>query len=460
MERIEFWRNELQGARLYDGRAKNNFSRICAALEANSSTSFSAACVGSLRQSGGRLFAHEKTTGEGLQHGHYEQTAQRSSGKTVVVAQDTTELNYTTHRAKTGLGHIGSDKSLRGVLVHTALAVGRDGVPLGVIGQKCWVRADADFAKTARRRQMPIEAKESYKWIEGLRWAERLSEQATQVIVVADREGDVYEYLSAPRRANVSLIVRAAQARRTTEGTSAETGQHRAPTQDLFRAMNTAQVVGTRRIEIERGNKLEVIDLQVKVYAAQVHRPKHFGSGSGLPNTIPIWVVEAQEVDTGQAQLIRWTLLCTERTESASDALRRLDDYVLRWRVERFHYTLKQGLKVERLQFDDARTVMNAVSAYSLVAWRLMFMTYYARLYPSRPCSEIVSVEEHRALSAKAKGSVQSVGEVVLEIAKLGGYRQSHAPPGVKVIWRGLYALQFLTMGFSLALSQKNMRQG
>jgi hypothetical protein len=54
MERIEFWRNELQGARLYDGRAKNNFSRICAALEANSSTSFSAACVGSLRQSGGR----------------------------------------------------------------------------------------------------------------------------------------------------------------------------------------------------------------------------------------------------------------------------------------------------------------------------------------------------------------------------------------------------------------------
>jgi hypothetical protein len=154
-------------------------------------------------------------------------------GQKVVVAQDTTELNYTTHRAKTGLGHIGSDKSLRGVLVHTALAVGRDGVPLGVIGQKCWVRPDADFAKTVRRRQMPIEAKESYKWIEGLRWAERLSEQATQVIVVADREGDVYEDLSAPRRANVSLIVRAAQARRTTEGTSAETRQHRAPTQDL-----------------------------------------------------------------------------------------------------------------------------------------------------------------------------------------------------------------------------------
>ena len=81
MERIEFWRNELQGARLYDGRARESFSRIGAALETNSGTSFSAACAGSLRQSGGRLFAHEKTTGKGLQHGHDEQTAQRRSGK-------------------------------------------------------------------------------------------------------------------------------------------------------------------------------------------------------------------------------------------------------------------------------------------------------------------------------------------------------------------------------------------
>ncbi len=46
MECIEFWRNELQGARLYDGRARDRFSRICAALQANSGTSFSAACAG------------------------------------------------------------------------------------------------------------------------------------------------------------------------------------------------------------------------------------------------------------------------------------------------------------------------------------------------------------------------------------------------------------------------------
>ncbi len=54
MERIAFWRKQLQRARFYDGRAKDSFSRICAALQANSGTSFSAACAGSLRQNGGR----------------------------------------------------------------------------------------------------------------------------------------------------------------------------------------------------------------------------------------------------------------------------------------------------------------------------------------------------------------------------------------------------------------------
>jgi hypothetical protein len=455
MERIRFWEEELKGSRVYDGRAKRSLSRICAALEEKSGESFSSACAGSLRQNGGRLFAHEKTKSEYLQQGHYEQTALRCSSKEIVVAQDTTELNYTTHRAKTGLGHLGSSQRTRGVLTHTALALTREGLPLGIIGQTSWTRSDATFGKKVRRRQTPIEAKESYKWIEGLRWAERLSECATKVIVVGDRESDVYELLSAPRRANVSLIVRAAQARRVSLDGSAD--GHAG--QQVFSAINAAEAVGTRLIEVERGQGIEEIKLAVKISAAQVHCPKHFGSDSALPKTIPIWIVQAQEVGNGQADAIGWTLLCTERTECAAEAFRRLDDYVLRWRVERFHYALKQGMKVEGLQFDDAATLMKAVSVYSLVAWRLMFITYYARVYPTRPSSEILSAQEQGALSAKAKHPIPTVGEAVLEIAKLGGYRQSKAPPGLKVIWKGLYALQFLTDGFALALSQKDVRQ-
>jgi hypothetical protein len=459
MERIEFWREELKGSRVYDGRAKRSLSRICAALEEKSGESFSSACAGSLRQNGGRLFAHEETQSEGLHQGHYEQTALRCSAKEIVVAQDTTELNYTTHQAKTGLGHIGSSQRTRGVLTQTALALTREGLPLGIIGQKSWTRSDATFGKKVRRRQSAIEDKESYKWIEGLRWAERLSESATKVIVVGDREGDVYEFLSAPRRANVSLIVRAAQARRVSAGESADGHSPRPSGQHVFSAINAAEAVGTRIIQVEREKGLKDIELDVKIYAAQVHCPKHFGSASGSPKTIPIWIVQAQESDQEQADAISWTLLCTERTDSAADAFRRLDDYVLRWRVERFHYALKQGMKVEGLQFDDALTLMNAVSVYSLVAWRLMFITYYARVHPTHPSSEILSAQEQSALSAKAKRPTPTVGEAVLEIAKLGGYRQSKSPPGLKVIWKGLFALQFLTAGFALALSQKDVRQ-
>ncbi len=109
MERIALWRNELQGARLYDGRAKDRFSWTCAALQANSGTSFSAACAG----------GHHAPSEDGVRAHWFGQVSAWRAGAYV-------------------------------------LAVGRDGVPLDVIGQKCWVRADADFAKTARRRQMPI----------------------------------------------------------------------------------------------------------------------------------------------------------------------------------------------------------------------------------------------------------------------------------------------------------------
>lgn len=461
MERIEFWEEELRGSEVYDKRAKTSLSRICAAIEEKSGQSFSSACAGSLRQNGGRLFADAKTTSELLQHGHYEQTALRCSAKEVVVAQDTTELNYTSQKAKTGLGQIGSTGFCRGVLTHTALAVERDGLPLGIIGQKSWVRRDSEFGKKKRRNQTPIADKESHKWIDGLRWAERLSERATKVIVVGDREGDVYEFLSAPRRANVSLIVRAAQRRRVTTYRSANDPQQNAHEQ-VFSAMKSARTLGTRTIELEREKFSERVALVVRVCEAQVHRSGRFGAKSALPKTIPIWIVQAEEssaTPVKNRERISWTLLCTERTETEAEAFRRLDDYTLRWRVERFHYTLKQGLKVEALQFDDAQTLMNAVAVYSLVAWRLMFITYYARLYPTHPSSAILASDEHRALSAKAKQSVDTVGHAVLEIAKLGGYRKSNSPPGLKVVWQGLYALQFLTDGFSLALSQKDTRQ-
>ena len=54
--------------------------------------------------------------------------------------------------------------------------------------------------------------------------------------------------------------------------------------------------------------------------------------------------------------------------------------YSLRWRLERLHYTLKSGaLDVEKLQFDDLTTTLNALAFYSVVAWQLLAIVYLTR---------------------------------------------------------------------------------
>src|SRR5262245_47201564 len=74
----------------------------------------------------------------------------------------------------------------------------------------------------------------------------------------------------------------------------------------------------------------------------------------------------------------------------------RLDHQVYRFmscdcHIERFHYTLKQGCTVERLQFEEAHTLKNALALYSIVAWRLLWLTYTARTQPQDTATELVS---------------------------------------------------------------------
>jgi hypothetical protein len=69
--------------------------------------------------------------------GHMVQTAQRCGEQTeVLVAQDTTDVNYTTHKGARGLGRMNSNPDSRGLLLHTTLALTTEGVPLGLLSQE------------------------------------------------------------------------------------------------------------------------------------------------------------------------------------------------------------------------------------------------------------------------------------------------------------------------------------
>ncbi|MFM0306134.1 hypothetical protein PQQ99_39315, partial [Paraburkholderia sediminicola] len=91
-----------------------------------------------------------------------------------------------------------------------------EGLPLGVLGMKTWVRHDADLGRKDLRTKRDFHDKESVKWVEGLNHLAALKARCpdTRMVGVGDRESDVYEVFVAERPAGVDWLIRASWERR------------------------------------------------------------------------------------------------------------------------------------------------------------------------------------------------------------------------------------------------------
>jgi hypothetical protein len=132
--------------------------------------------------------------------------------------------------------------------------------------------------------------------------------------------------------------------------------------------------------------------------------------------------------------------------------------YSLRWLIERFHFTLKSGCRIEQLQLETAQRLGKALATYSIVAWRLMWLTYAARLHPEDSCEIVLPPTEWRLLRRKFEPQNRSpkpptLRQAVRWIAQLGGFlaRKGDGEPGLKTLWRGLGVLHHLLEGARLA---------
>jgi hypothetical protein len=451
----ESWaRTEMAGVEGWDQRCRGSLERICEQVLARPEESFSAACGPGLRQAGCRIFSAEQMSVEKLLAGHVAQTVQRcQEQEEVIVAQDTTELNYTTHKGAKGLGPINAHPASRGLLMHTALALTVEGVPVGLLSQETWARDPATFGTAAQRRRRPVVEKESQQWLTGLQGVAEALPAGPRVVLVQDREADVFAFLGAPRPAHIELIVRVCQPRRVEVERAA--GREDGP-RTVLAAARQAPVLGHVQVQVPRkpGQPEREAVLELAASAVQVQAPRR--RTADVPaGSLALWVVRATELEppTG-SKPIEWILLTTVLIASFAAACRCVHDYALRWRVERFHYTLKQGCTVERLQFEAAHSLKNALALYSIVAWRLLWLTYTARQQPQAPATELMAPLELRVLAEATQGAVSTAREAIRAIAQLGGFptNPSAKEPGVKVLWRGLRRLEAMVEGWVLAL--------
>ncbi|MHB8574950.1 MAG: IS4 family transposase [Dehalococcoidia bacterium] len=357
--------------------------------------------------------------------------AQVAAAPGVVLAiPDTTSLNFSQRPATSGLGRLGSTSG-QGFYAHSCLAVAAEhGLPLGVLAQQFWARAAAGTQSKQTRRQRLAGEQESRRWAEVEAASLAGLPETVPVVSVADAEGDIYTWVTAARPANAFLLVRVAQAQRSTlAGTN------------VLATAQAAPVGGHDTVAIPHapGRPARTARCRVR-WTPLTLRPPQNGRrepGRNLPVTLPVLLVEA-ETAPPDGEPLQWLLLTSWPVQAWEDAARVLYWYTLRWLIERYHHVLKTGCQVEALQLQTEARLERAVAVSGLVAVQVLWLTYVGREQPELPLPP------------------PPLGEAMRRVAKLGGFlaRRGDGHPGPLTIGRGLDRLRHIVAGDQLAASQ------
>jgi hypothetical protein len=453
---------EMAGAQVADLRRNKSLGKICQRLAAQAGKSFSAACGPASRQAAQRIFSLEQVGPTQLLHGHFAATAARCQAyPRVLVPQDTVEFNYRTHPATTGLGPTNSEPTGWGLFGHSALALSPAGEPLGLLHISFWVRDVAQLGQKHRRHQRTTAEKESAKW-QTAKWQTALEAVAAQlpagpeVVLIQDREGDLFAFLAGPRGPRTHLVVRAYEPRRVRlpERATSEPDASK-PGATLLEVASEAPEVGqlTVYVPAKAGRPAREAVLSLRVQRLWVQRPHQVAKEVPTPEQELTVLCATETAPPAGVPPLHWVLLTTLPVPDAAAAREVVGYYTLRWRIERLHYVLKSGCRVERLQFDDVHTLQNALAVCAVVAWRLLQVTYHARLEPDAPATEVLTSAECTVLEAAQGRPVRTVHEALRAVARLGGWEEYPAAgePGVKSLWTGFRDLEMLVRGWLLA---------
>ena len=380
-----------------------------------------------------------------IEEGRVETCLRLAGHEQVLLVQDSVSFDFSHHPATAGLGHL-ENAHRRGFLAHTSLAVSVSGLPLGVMAQQAWSRDSAEMGQRDARHERGFEEKESYKWVAALPETGQLP-VGVQPIIVGDAEAHIYELLAVLDEKGLDYVIRAADYRGFTE-----------EGQGLFAAIAQQVVQSRYRLSLKRRPDREARETELDLRFGLLHlrRPRRAESAQ---ETLAVYVVDVQEVAPPDGEkAIHWVLLTTCPVESVAQAQQILLWYSYRWLIERLHYTLKSGCKIEASQLRAEIRLERLLALYTLVAWRLLWLTYQARVTPEAPCTVALQPAEWQALflftqrHQRLPDTPPSLRQAVRWIAQLGGFlgRKGDGEPGVKVIWRGWSRLQDITQTFTL----------
>jgi hypothetical protein len=410
-----------------------------------------------------RFFDNDQVTPDRIQAPHYERTVERMAQcKRVLAVQDTSFLNYTPHPKTQGLGEIGTKKKKqRGCGLHSTLAVTPGGLPLGLLTQAFFTRPIGEPSHTpAECRKLPIEEKESYRWLEAFEQIIALKPAGVQVVTVCDAEADIYEMFSLAQEKKAPLLVRASANRVLLEDEF-----HK-----LWPKLEHQSRAGSYSIQIVGNNKRKARTTTVSVRFGEVtFRPPWRPTGVTLPAvTLRATLVKEENPPADVDEPIEWLLLTNVPVPTFAAASEIIGWYCCRWQIELFHKVLKSGCRVEDCRLRTAERLFNFIALMSVIAWRLHWMTYINRCRADLPCTVALTTVEWEALymrihkTSQLPDFVPTIYQAVRWIAKLGGFlgRKSDGEPGLTTIWRGWLRLRDIADTWYLVKEHANATCG
>jgi Transposase DNA-binding/Transposase Tn5 dimerisation domain len=400
-----------------------------------------------------RFFSNDRVDEEAILSGHFEATHDRFAATDgyVLVLHDTTEFSF--KREKPEL--IGStrkvgrkDKKGRttfytvcGILMHSSLVVTPEGLPLGLAAIKFWTRKKFKGCNALKKKinptRVPIEKKESIRWLTNLRQSTDLLDAPGRCVHVTDREGDIYELFCEAREANTHFLIR------TCVDRLAGDGEH-----TVADEMDEVRVKGLHRVEVgDRNGNVDEAVLEIRYRRIKVLPP--IGKQKRYP-PLTLTVIHAQERGTPKNRdSIEWKLITDLPVQSCKDAIDKIRWYAMRWKIETFHKILKSGCRAEESQLRTAERLANLISVFCILSWRVFWLTMLNRTDPDMPPdlaltqNEIDLLDKLVADKSEKRPAIKTISRYLIKIARLGGYlaRANDGPPGNTVIWRGLSRL-------------------
>src|SRR3982751_1780577 len=453
---------ELDGSTFKDERLGRRLRKLLVQLADAVGAPIPLACQDWARTKDGyRFLANEAVSEAEIFAGHFHSTRSRvtAADGLILVLQDTTEFSYQRARPErigtitTAPSRREADGQLRmhtvcGLLMHASLAVTTEGLPLG-LAIKFWTRAKFKGTNALKRRinptRVPIETKESIRWLENMRPSTALLGDPARLGHVGDRENDIYEFFCAAQAAGTHFLVRACVDR------LAGDGRH-----TIADEMGEVAVQGLHRVEVA-GEDGKAGQTSVELRYRRIHVRPPIGKQKRYP-ALDLTVIHAQERGRPEGRAaIGWKLITDLPVHSPEQAIEKLGWYGRRWQIELFHKILKSGCRAEQARLRTAERLVNLLALFCILSWRLFWLTMVNRAAPEASPRLALTEGEMCLLDRMAgrpsnRSPPTTPSNYLTQIARLGGYlaRASDPPPGNTVMWRGWSRLMEIKLGAAI----------